>query len=112
MRISKQIGVGVLIAASCALAVTNCEPPGACLRNSDCDQNLTCSAGHCVVPSPSDGAAPESDASVVSDAESFPDTMTSTTSVSDANLVDATLQDSSSPAADAGLDDAAQNVGD
>jgi hypothetical protein len=111
MRISEQRGIAVLMAASCALAVMNCEPPGACLRNSDCDQNLTCSAGHCVVPLPSDGEAPESDASVVTDAESFPDTTTSATSVSDANLADATLQDSSSPS-DAGVDDAAQDVGD
>ncbi len=85
MSISRS--VVVLFAAVAALStVAHCaavEAGGTCLRYSDCDQGLTCSAGHCVAV-PQEGGE-EGDAG-------------------DASVVDGAFEGSTSTADDAGAD--------
>jgi hypothetical protein len=109
MRISKRTIVGGIVIACCAFATANCEPPGDCLRNSDCDQGLACSAGHCVVPTPSAGDASESDASGLTDAAAgVPDT--TTTSVVDSSVADSSPHETSAASSDGSVNDSADEI--
>jgi hypothetical protein len=104
----RQAIIGGVVGASCALTVVNCEAPGTCLRNSDCDQNLTCAKGLCVAPPASADDASESDALPEAEVTDVPDT---SVSVSDADLEDATSQDAS-VLSDGRVDDSGQDAGD
>jgi hypothetical protein len=108
--------VTLLVSVPLAIAAA-CNVTGACLRNSDCDDGLTCIAEACVVPPapPSDGgssAAPE--ASVDNSDSSAPSTNDATAASApdagaeaglgtnaDAQGADASTLDSFVPAADA-----------
>jgi hypothetical protein len=118
MRTSKHLLVAAALAALLCL-MTQCGTSGDCLRYSDCDQGLTCAAGHCVAPPMSgddggaDATADGDDASFESsvDAPGFDGSDAATEAALDAPIeadaFDDSALDSTTDGADSGSQDAA-----